>query len=319
MYAELEDDGTTPSPEEGEGPVVEKETPPVQELAADSAPVPAPEPTPDEQGEGNQAEDWQQKYQTLQGMYNADVPRLTAQNQELAGRITQMEQLIATMQVAQPVPTPEPQTTLTAEEVDEYGESIDIMRKVSEEAAGSVRQQLTELQQTVRQMQGAVLPRVEQIASQQAQTVEQNFWADLTNLVPNWRDINGNEDFQNWLLETDPLSGLTRQTYLDDAQRIMDPSRVASFFESWLQLSGTATAQPNRTAATSELEKQVTPGRSRNTGAPQGKEQKTYTPRDITKFFADVRTGKFKGKEEERDKIERDIFAAQREGRIVNA
>jgi hypothetical protein len=31
------------------------------------------------------------------------------------------------------------------------------------------------------------------------------------------------------------------------------------------------------------------------------------------------RRGKYRGKEAERDRIERDIFAAQREGRIVNA
>ena len=45
-----------------------------------------------------------------------------------------------------------------------------------------------------------------------------------------------------------------------------------------------------------------------------------YSPQDIQKFFNDVRTGKYKGREPERDRIERDIFAAQRENRIqVNA
>jgi hypothetical protein len=44
-----------------------------------------------------------------------------------------------------------------------------------------------------------------------------------------------------------------------------------------------------------------------------------YAPGDIAKFFNDVKQGKYKGKEAERDRIERDIFAAQREGRIANA
>jgi hypothetical protein len=45
-----------------------------------------------------------------------------------------------------------------------------------------------------------------------------------------------------------------------------------------------------------------------------------YAPQDIQKFFNDVRSGKYKGREQERDRIERDIFAAQRENRIqVNA
>ena len=47
---------------------------------------------------------------------------------------------------------------------------------------------------------------------------------------------------------------------------------------------------------------------------------KTYSPDDIKLFFNDVRSGKYRGREAERDRIERDIFAAQRDGRItVNA
>ncbi len=93
--------------------------------------------------------------------------------------------------------------------------------------------------------------------------------------------------------------------------------RVASFFQSWQSATGASVAQPNRTA--SELEKQVTPGKGRTSGASQTGGTKTYTPQDITKFFEDVRTGKFNGKEDKRDAIERDIFAAQAEGRIVPA
>jgi hypothetical protein len=70
----------------------------------------------------------------------------------------------------------------------------------------------------------------------------------------------------------------------------------------------------------SELERQVAPGKGRSTGNPTGTNAKTYSPDDIKNFFNDVRQGKYKGREAERDRIERDIFAAQRENRItVNA
>jgi hypothetical protein len=65
------------------------------------------------------------------------------------------------------------------------------------------------------------------------------------------------------------------------------------------------------------LERQVSPGRSRSTGTPATANQgKMYSPNDIQKFFDDVRMGKFKGREQDRSRIERDIFAAQRENRI---
>jgi hypothetical protein len=66
---------------------------------------------------------------------------------------------------------------------------------------------------------------------------------------------------------------------------------------------------------------QVAPGRSRGSGSPaNANKAKVYSPQDIQKFFDDVRSGKYKGREQERSRTERDIFAAQRENRIqVNA
>lgn len=318
LYNDLEN---PTSPENGEvapAPVVEPLT-----VVANSVPEVAPTPTPVEQGNGDQEETFEQKYRTLQGMYNAEVPRLTASNQDLSARLQSMEQLVATMNTA-PAPVAEPApvpvlTTLTDEEVSEYGESIDIMRKVSQEVAGQYQGQIAAMQSTIDELRGSVVPRVEQIATQQVQNAEQTFWSDLATTVPNWRDINGDQDFQTWLLETDPLSGLTRQTYLDDAQRNLDVVRVGNFFTSWASSTGANTALSDRSEQTSELERQVAPGKSRSSGAPHGNTKKTYTPQDISKFFDDVRTGKYAGREDERNKTESDIFAAQADGRIVPA
>ena len=305
-----------------EAPSPEGEAAPVQDANSQTnVDEVAPQPEPVEQGEGSQEENFEQKWKTLQGMYNADTARLSTQNQELNGRLQHMEGLISTMQATPDTP-PEPEkpkSLLTEDEVEEYGESIDIMRKVNQETADTQQIQIDQLQQTIQQLQGQVVPRVEQIANQQAQSIEQNFWSALSSAVPNWREINDAPEFQAWLLEIDPLTNMTRQTYLDGAQRDMDAKRVAQFFASWTQVNGTTPAQPNRSASDSELAKQVVPGKGRSIGVPHGNTKKTYTPQDITDFFKDVRDGKFNGKEEERDKIERDIFAAQSDGRIVNA
>lgn len=318
LYNDLNNEDT-PSPEGEAVPVVEEL---VQEpVPADSAPGIAPQSEPVEPGEGGQEENFEQKWKTLQGMYNADTARLSTQNQELNGRLQHMEELISMMQATPDIP-PEPEkpkSLLTEDEVEEYGESIDIMRKVNQETADTQQIQIDLLNTTIQQLQGQIVPRVEQIASQQAQSTEQNFWSALSDAVPNWREINDTPEFQAWLLEIDPLTNMTRQTYLDGAQRDMDAGRVAQFFASWTQANGTTPAQPNRSASDSELAKQVAPGKGRSIGVPHGNTKRTYTPQDITDFFKDVRDGKFNGKEEERDKIERDIFAAQSDGRIVNA
>jgi len=265
-----------------------------------------------------------QKYKTLQGMYNAEVPRLHQQNREMSSRVQQMEQLLASLSAQQTSAQSQQivEKIVTDKDVEEYGESLDVMRKVSREELIPMEQRFTQMEQMFRQMQTNVVPQVQAVAQRQQVSAEQGFWAELTSVVPNFRQINDNDAFQSWLLSADPLTGITRQTYLDDAQRSLDAKRVANFFRAWLESTGqAAVAQSTGRAQNSELEKQVTPGRSRNTGTPATTNQgKMYSPQDIQKFFNDVRTGKYKGREPERDRIERDIFAAQRENRIqVNA
>lgn len=261
-----------------------------------------------------------QKYKTLQGMYNAEVPRLHQQNKEMQQRLQQMEQLLASVGSTK---TTQPQTTtaerlISDKDVAEYGESLDVMRKVTREELHHVAQRIASIELTLKQMQSQVVPQVQAVVQRQQVSAEQQFWSDLSSVVPNFRQINDNDDFQTWLLQPDPLTGITRQTYLDDAQRALDARRVANFFHTWLESTGQASvARPVGSVQNSELEKQVSPGKSRSVGAPAINNQgRTYTPQDIQKFFNDVRAGKYKGREQERAKIERDIFAAQRENRI---
>lgn len=260
-------------------------------------------------------EDFEHKYKTLQGMYNAEVPRLHQQNRELTQRIQQMEQLLASLSAQQSTPSAPQQPVeklITDKDVEEYGESLDVMRKVSREELGPVVQRLAQIESLLQQMQTSVVPQVQTLAHRQQMSAEQQFWADLAAGVPNFREINSNEAFQSWLLEADPLTGITRQTYLEDAQRALDAQRVVNIFRAWLGATGQSTGR----VVGSELEKQIAPRRSRSSGAPTANNAKVYTPSDIAKFFNDVRAGKYKGREQERDRIERDIFAAQRENRI---
>ena len=264
-----------------------------------------------------------QKYKTLQGMYNAEVPRLHQQNREMQQRIQQMEQLLSSVSSQQPAassPAKPVEKLVSDKDVEEYGESLDVMRRVSREELNPLFSRLAQMEDVLKQMHASVVPQVQAVAKHQQQSVEQRFWSDLSEAVSNWREINDDQDFQSWLLDVDPLTGITRQTYLGDAQRALDARRVANFFRTWLEKSGQASvAQPVERApppASSELEKQVSPGRSRSAGTAQSNKGRMYTPADIEKFFNDVRAGKYKGREQDRSRTERDIFAAQRENRI---
>lgn len=290
-------------------------------VSEEASPPPANEPTAGEKS--RKSEDNQtlaQKYKTLQGMYNAEVPRLHQQNRELASRVQQMEQLLATLSASAANTSIPGQITqerlISDKDVEEYGESLEVMRKVSREEYLPMLQKIASLEQIIQRLQGNVVPQVQELVQRQAASTEQQFWAQLSSVVPNWKAINDDPDFQTWLLQVDPLTGISRQTILEDAQRNFDVVRITNFFRAWTEISGQNTQRSN---SASELERQVSPGRSRGgtPGASLGGNSKTYTPNDIRSFFDAVRQGQYKGREQERDRIERDIFAAQREGRIV--
>lgn len=289
---------------------------------ADSSQEQAPAPAGEEQSVGtdDEEETYEQRWRSLQGMYNAEVPRLHAERRELTNRVQQLEQLIASMS-AKPTEQKAPaQKLVTEQDIEDYGDSIEVMRKVFREEMTSKDTEIDELRQLVRQMQGTVVPQVHQLSQSHAVSNEQRFWSELQTSVPDWQDINADQGFQAWLLEVDPLTGIPRQTYLDDAQRQMDARRVTNFFNAWKGMTGVSNARTAPgTQATSELERQITPGKGRSGGAKTQGEPISYTSADIRKFFSDVQKGRYKGKEAERDRIERDIFAAQREGRIVTA
>jgi len=285
---------------------------------ADSAEPSAPEATPNEQRRtATTDETAEQRYRTLQGMYNADTARLRGEKQELTARVEQLEKLLSSLSAQSAQPAPVQSKVVTDKDIEEYGESIEVMRRVTKEETAYYQQKIAALEGVIANLQASVLPRVEQVAQRQAVSAEQSFWSDLTATVPNWRDINQNKDFHAWLLEVDPLTGMNRQSHLDDAQRNLDVRRVAAFFSTWQASTGHSIAQEPRAVAKSQLEKQVVPGRGRTAAAPAADQPKTYSPSEIAKFFDDVRKGAYRGRETERDRIERDIFAAQRENRIV--
>jgi len=317
LYKELNEEEVNENQEAPQQEVEAPETVP----AADSVEEVAVESSGEHSG-GNQEKDanWQQKYKTLQGMYNAEVPQLKQQVQEQNAKINQFEQLIATInqQQQQPQAPQQPASLLSEKDVEEYGESIDIMRKVTKEETGNLLGEVASLKQQIAQMAQNTVPQVQQLANQVGSTQEQLFWSKLASIVPNWQEINENADFQTWLLETDPLSGQPRQAYLEDAQQRYDVDRIANIFSTWSGLNGAGSAQQVKSTNQNELQQQVAPKKSRSAGAaPSSNKAASYTTADIAAFYDDVRKGKFKGRDDERAKIERDIFAAQAEGRIT--
>jgi hypothetical protein len=141
--------------------------------------------------------------------------------------------------------------------------------------------------------------------------------------VPNWRELNSNSEFLSWLNLPDAYSGAIRKELLTAAYNRSDANRVAAFFKGFISdeaaTNPASYSQPDHVAPRSNkvsLETLAAPGRAKTAAASAPAEKPIFTRAHITEFYSDVRRGKYAGKEAEKDRIEKDIFAAQREGRI---
>ena len=261
---------------------------------------------------------YKQRWSSLEGQLRA----ASARDSQQQVRIQQLEQLITSMQAmpeqAQPAPA---LAVISAEDREAYGE--DLVNLISRSAKATVdaesavlRQRVTDLTNAMQSIQSA-LP---QVVQDQQLTADERFFNHLGASVPDWNTINNNQSFHTWLLDVDPMTGIARQTYLSEAQRERNVSRVANIFNTWKSLDGNtqrqqqgkATQQSTRT----ELEKQVAPSRNLTTSAPNTDGKQIWTASLVRKFFADVRNGLYRSREPERANLERDIFAAQGEGRF---
>jgi len=261
-----------------------------------------------------------QRWRSQQGIVNAVNRKL----QEAEARTANLEHLVASLQNASSAPPAQHTQSrlVTDTDVTEYGsEMVDFARRVTREEMAPIAQALHDMNRRLEQLQG-MAPTVQRVVANQQATAEQSFADKLTRAVPDWTRINDDSRFHDWLLTPDDMTGLQRQTYLADAEQALDLNRVVSIFQAWKREAGVQTAPaaaaPAAASNASRLERQVAPGRaSAASAAPTQKAEKQYTPEDITAFYKDKMQGKYRGREAEALAIERDIFKAPGEGRVV--
>lgn len=265
----------------------------------------------------------EQRYRTLQGMHKADVGHLRGELAATGATIQNLEQRIAEAEKASK-PQAAPTKYVTAEDEEEYGDTLEMVRRAAREEAEEIlakREEgylvrIAELETQVGHVRNTVVPVVEDISRSQAEQVKTDFWGAIETQVPNWQAINDNPAFKAWLVAEDQITGSTRQQFLAQAQREYNASRVIKFFKEWERTAAGGQTPAPRNNPQSELEQFVAPGTSRST-PPVDKTKKQWTKEAISKFYQDSVVGKYASKPDERKRIEKDLFDAQSEGRIV--
>jgi hypothetical protein len=278
-------------------------------------PQPAPEPQPQdvspelEPKPAVSEETWEQKYHTLKGMFDAEVPRLYAQVREMNGQLTTLtsELAVAKAQQAQPVPASIP-SLITEQDKEAFGSDlIDLIERATEAKMAGSRQLEAQLTAEIAELKG----RLGNVSERQVLSDKDRYESSLTTQVPDWQTLNVDQGFLNWLAEVDPVYGLPRQYALTNAYEALDAARTATIFNQYKK--SIAPVQSNNRA---DLQRQVAPTRSRTSPAPTNPnmDKRVYSQQDIDSFYSEWRRGFLD--EAEAVQIEKDIHAATVEGRI---
>lgn len=210
-------------------------TPPPPE-PVDPPPAP-PAPSKDEAS-------WEHKYKTLQGVLNAESGRWHAEKELLEARLRAAQQAPAATPAPTPAPTPQTDPALiTDQDLETYGPDLmDVIgRKATEIASKIVAKRMEELKPELARTQ----EQVTNVASQVYKSSEDRFYGELAKAVPDWAEVNTDKRWLAWLGEVDPLSGVPRQAYLDNASKTLNHEHAARLFNAFKELAGlTKPAEP---------------------------------------------------------------------------
>jgi hypothetical protein len=276
------------------------QTPPQQEPQTQQPEQPVPTPTPDP---------WEHKFKVLQGKYNSEVPRLNAQLQQALASVQDLtDRVNALASQPQAAPAPEPDLDLTAEEQAAYGEDlIKLARKIAAQEASKATRDL-------RGKVDNVDSRMKVVSQETEQQAQERFLSTLDQTVPDWRDVNVEDGWLQWLGQYDPMLRKVRQDALNEAAASRDAQAVAAMFGAYRGTQPTSAPSPTQPPL---IQQQVAAPRT-TAATPQsqgnGPTKRLYTEGDINALFSAKRRGEYTT--DQWKIISSEIDAAVMEGRV---
>lgn len=228
-----------------------------------------------------------QRYRTLQGM-------LEAGNQE----IKSLRAIIAALGTAPPAKAAEP-VAVSDKDKETFGEDlIDLVVRI--------------VRQEVAPMITEVDTRVTSVASVAANSATRQFDTELAEIVPDWEVINDSSEFVAWL-------GKYQLQALNAAYAAYDLQGTAKFFLDFKRLTAppvdTAPAPAAAAPVVDKLAHLTSPAKSKAAPPKLDTNGKIWSGADVAKLYRDHADKKLTTAEF--NKLEADLFAAQRTGRIA--
>ena len=280
----------------------------------DDEPIEEPvavEATPADDSKEEVSESFKQKYATLRGKYDAEVPRLHQQVKELTDQMNAIRHEAEAAKKAEAEKPKEKVSYVTDADREEYGDDlIDFQRRVAKEASQEYEDRFEQQAKVIEQLQ-------QQISSTGNQVGEVGFSQKLNALVPGFDQLDNDERWVAWLNEYDPMTRGPRRDQAQSAFNSGDAEAVAHYVGLFRESINEPVANGKSDRQT-ELEKQVTPSRSASTvtNKSSSKDSRVYSEKELNNAWTKIRTLNTQGKYDDAEKLEAELTAAYMEGRV---
>lgn len=212
-----------------------------------------------------QSDVWEQKFKSLQGKFNAEVPRLYQEVREKEALIQNLNERLVKLERHE---VEKSQQLVSKDDVDTFGEDmIDLVRRV-------VREEFSKLAPAAL---GAVRGEIEEIRGEVGRVNEINgrtsyelFWSKVKELVPHWDSVDTHPSWIAWLDTTPEYDDKTYREIAAKAISNGDAQRISALVKSWEKETGVATAAEKTKVNRTELARQIAPSTSKANSAPAG-------------------------------------------------
>jgi uncharacterized protein YukE len=267
--------------------------------------------TPADTSPTDVAAEFEQKYKTLRGKYDAEVPRLHQQVRELTAKLDDLHKQLTQPPKQEPTKAKEKVSYVTDADRAEFGEElIEVQRRVAREVSQDYEDRFEQQEAIIKKLQ-------DQLAQTGNQVGHMSFSQKLIQLVPDFNEVDNDERWIAWLNEYDPMLRSQRRDQAAKAFSEGDAEAVAHY----VKLFKATIAEPKpveRSNRQAELEKQVTPNRSANSVSTKsvGKESRIYSEREIQGAWDRIRNLNTRKMYDEAAKLEAEITSAYLEGRV---
>ncbi len=265
-----------------------------------------PEATQPDGADQRQEEPWKAKYKTLEGKYNAEVPRLSKEVRELKDALRQYQAEIDRLSRVEKEAHAAPPDIDGDIDIGAYEDYGDEMRDLATKLSWSIQaiKSLKGENDTLKQQLGGVFNY------QHQQTYDQFIHA-VRQAYPAFDHQDQDPEFLSWV---DSMN-----IDLQAIGQSRDVKKAVDVYRTWNDLTGKYKQQkavnaPTHQADKSRVEKQVAPPRSRPS-SQQGGERKAWTRNEIAKVYEDIKRGVYS--DSEALKMKQAIFSAQSKGLIT--